>query len=190
MLEQAAAGDGFRRINRVLAEVDVLNHALLVDNEGRALSQLVARSPDLFKANRHPKLFEDLQICIAQERKVNVELLREGSVRRRAVTTYAENYRVGRIQLWPISLIGFEFGASSLCKGEHVEDEDNVLLASKVAEFDLLPIITEQREVRRLVSGAQDPRSRGLSKSRRSEGESHQGNPPSEHAKSFHVDLS
>lgn len=60
VLEQAAAGDGFRRINRVLAEIDVLNHALLVDDEGRALSQLVARSPDLFKANRHPKLFEDL----------------------------------------------------------------------------------------------------------------------------------
>jgi hypothetical protein len=175
MLEQATAGDGFRRVNRVLAEVDVLNHALLVHDEGRPLSQLVAGSPDLLKANRHPELLEHPQIRITQELKVNIELLREGGIRRRAVTAYAENYGVTRIQLWPISLIGFEFGASSLGEGEHIENEDHVLLASEVAELDLLPIIAEQSEIRRLVSGTQDPRSRGLSESRRSEGEGHQG---------------
>ena len=88
MLKQAAAGHGFRRVDRVLAHVDVLNHALLVDNEGRALSQFIARPTDLFKTNRDPKRLEDLEVRIAQERKVDIELLCEGSVRRRTITTY------------------------------------------------------------------------------------------------------
>jgi hypothetical protein len=151
MLEQAAAGDGFGGVHRVLTNVDVLNDPLLVDNEGRALSQLVARSTHLLHPNRYPKLFENLKVRIAQERKAEAELLREGSVRRRAVTTDSENHRIARIQLWPISLIGFEFAASSLRKGEHIEDEDDILLASEVAELDLLPVIAQQREIRSLV---------------------------------------
>ena len=151
MLEQAAAGNSFCGIDRVLANVDVLNDTLLVDHEGRALSQFVARSTNLLQPNRHPKLFEDLEVRVAQKRKTETELLRVGSIRRRAVTTNSENHGVARIQLWPISLIGFEFAASSLRKGEHIEDEDDILLAFEIAELDLLPIIAEEREIRSLV---------------------------------------
>jgi hypothetical protein len=151
MLEQAAAGDGFGGVHRVLANVDVLNDTLLVDNKGRALSQFVARSTNLLQPDRHPKLFENLEVGIAQEWKTEAELLRVGSVRRRAVTTNSENHRVACIQLWPISLIGFEFAASSLGKGKHIEDEDDILLAPEIAELDLLPIIAEEREIRSLV---------------------------------------
>jgi hypothetical protein len=120
---------------------------------------------------------------------VNIELLREGSVRRRAVTTYPKNYCVARIQLWPISLIGFEFVASGFCKGEHVEDKDNVLLPFEVAELDLLPVIAEQGKIWSLVSGTQDVRCGSLSAGGRSEGKGDK-QPPDERAKTFHGDLS
>lgn len=185
-LQQAAAGDGLRRVHRILANVDVLDDTLFVDNEGRALSQFVARSTDLFLANRDPKLLEDFEVRIAQERKRDIELLREGGIRRRAVTAYAENYCVARIQLWPISLIGFEFVASSLCKGQHVEDEHDILLPSEVAELDLFPVIAQQCEIWGLVSRPQDSRGRGLSQSGRREGKGREGHRPGEHSKSFH----
>ena len=190
MLEQAAAGDGFRGIDRILANVDVLYDALFVDDKSRTLSQFVARSTNLLQPNRNPKLFENLQVRIAQEWKTEAELLRVGSVRCRAVTTDSENHRVACIQLWPISLIGFEFTASSFGKCEHVEDENDVLLASKIAELDLFPVIAEEREIRSLVSWPQDPHGRGLSESRRRESCGEQDHCPDEHSKSLHRDLS
>jgi hypothetical protein len=190
MLEQAAAGDGLRWIHRVLADVDVLNDALFVDDKSRPLGQFVARSAHLFQAHRNAILLKHLEIWVTQERKSNVKLLREGSVRRRTVTTDTEHDGVARIQLWPISLIGFEFTASSFGKRKHVEDENDVLLPSEIAELDLFPVIAEKREIGSLVSRPQDPCGRGLSESRRRKGSGEQDHHPGEHSKNLHWDLS
>jgi hypothetical protein len=141
MLEEATGGNGFRRVNGILADVDMLDDALLINDECRTLSQFVAGATHHFLANGHPVLSENLEICIGQQGEMNINLLREGSVRRRAVTADAKDNRVARVQLWPINLIGFEFTASSLCKCEYVEDQDDVLFRSKIAEFDLFPIV-------------------------------------------------
>lgn len=151
MSEEATGGDGFRRVNRILSDVDVLDDALFINDECRTLSQFEAGAAHHFLANRDSVLSEHFEIGISQQWEMNIQLLREGSVRRRAVTTDAKDNRVARVQLWPINLIGFEFAASSLCKGEYVKDEDDILLSSKVAELDLLPGVAEQREVRCLV---------------------------------------
>jgi hypothetical protein len=151
MPEEATGGDSFRRVNGILSDVDVLDDALLIHDERCTLSQLVAGAAHHFLANGHSVLSENLEICIGQQREMNVKLLREGGVRRRAVTADAKDNRVARVQLWPINLIGFEFAASSLCECEYVKDEDDVLLSSKIAKSDLFPVIAEQREVRCFV---------------------------------------
>jgi hypothetical protein len=70
-------------------------------------------------------------------------LLGVGGIRRRAIATNSEDDSVACIQFLPISLIGFEFGASSVGERKHVKDEDDVLFSSEIAEFDLLPVIAE-----------------------------------------------
>ncbi len=154
MPEKAAGLDGFRRVDCFLAQLDALNDALFVDDEGRALRELVTGTPHLLLANWHAVLSEHLEVRVAQQREMNVELSGKGGVGCGAITTNSKNDRVTRVQLWPISLIGFEFTASSLCEGQHIKDQDDVFLPSKLAELDLLPIIAEQREVRCLVSRA------------------------------------
>ncbi len=171
MPQKAARLHRFRRVHCVLAQLDTLNDALFVDDERRALRQLVTRAPHLLLANRHSVLPEHFEVRVAQQGEMNVDLARKCRVRCRAVTTNSKNNRVTRFQLWPISLIGFQFAASSLGEGEHVEDEDDVLFPSKLAELDLLPIIAEQREVRGLVSGAQQVCSGALGVSRSSKGQ-------------------
>src|SRR5208282_3487594 len=104
-----------------------LNDALFVDDERRALRQLVTRAPHLLLANWHSVLPEHLEVGVAQQREMDVDLASKCGIRCRAVTTNSENDRVTRFQLWPISLIGFQFAASSLREGEHVEDENDVL---------------------------------------------------------------
>jgi hypothetical protein len=85
----------------------MLNDALLVDDEGRALCQFVTRGPDLLEAERHAIQLEHLAILIAQQRKSNVDLASECRVRCWAVVAYSEDYSVACFQLGPISLIGF-----------------------------------------------------------------------------------
>src|SRR5271165_6968811 len=105
----------------------MLNDTLFVDDEGRALRQLVTRSPHLFLANRHSVQLEHLEIRIAEEGEPNVDLTSERRVRRRAVAAEPKNNGVTRIQLRASSLIGFELAASSVGEGKHIEDEDDVL---------------------------------------------------------------
>jgi hypothetical protein len=143
MLEQTAGVECLRRVDRVLPHVDVRNHSLLVDDEGRPLCQLVARRPDLLHSKRHTVLPEHLRSRIAEQREMNVELLGIRGICCRTVTTDSEHHRIACFQLGPISLIGFEFAASGVGKGEDVEDDDDILLSVKIAEFDFLPIVAQ-----------------------------------------------
>jgi hypothetical protein len=176
VLEQAARCHRLRRVDGVLSEVHVLNDPLLVDDERRTLSQLVTRATDLFETHGHAILPEHLETGIAQEGKVNVDLFREGRVRCGAITTNAKNHRVIRIQLGPINLIGFEFAASGVGKGKHIKNEDDVLLTSKIAELDLLPIVAQQREIWRFVTGAQHAWRWDFGECRGSNGQGHHSN--------------
>ena len=63
---------------------------------------------------------------------MDVELLGVRRVRCRTVTADPEDHRIACFQLWPISLIGFEFTASGFGEGQDVENEHHVLLAVKI----------------------------------------------------------
>src|SRR5277367_4136615 len=118
MPKEATGGDGFCRVHGILSDVDMLDDALLIHDERCTLSQFVTGAAHHLLANRHSVLFENLEICIGQQRELNIKLLGEGGIRRRTVTAYAKDNRVAPVQLLPISLIGFEFAASSLCEGQ------------------------------------------------------------------------
>lgn len=135
----------------------MLNHTLLVDDERRALRKFVARAPDLFQTLRHSIQLEYLAIRVTEQREVNINLFRVCGVRRGTVTAHTKNDRVTGFQLGPISLIGFQFTGSGVGEGKDVEDDDHVLLAAKVAEFDFLPFIAQQREVGCFVSWPKNP---------------------------------
>jgi hypothetical protein len=170
MLEQAAGGDRLGGVDRILAYVDVLYDTLLVDDERRSLRQFVARGPDLLHAERHPKLFEHLSVRIAQQRKMNVDLLRVCGVRRWTVTAHPKDHRLACFQLGPISLIGFQFAGSSIREGQHVENDDHVLLPAEIAEFHFLPVVAEESEVWCFVSWSENTARRSLGMGQGGEG--------------------
>ena len=107
MLEHAAGRHSLRGIDRLLADIHVLDDASLVDNEGRALRQFVARVPYLLEPERDSILLKHLVVLVAQQWKVNIQLPRECCIRCRTIAAYSEDNGVACFQLWPISLIGF-----------------------------------------------------------------------------------
>ena len=183
MVEQAAGRHCLRGVDGILSNVDMLNDALFVDDERRTLSELVTGTADLLQTHGHPILPKHLEARVAQERELNVDLLGEGCIRCGTVTTDSENHRVARGQLGPINLIGFEFAGSSIGEGEHVEDEHDVLLPSKIAQLDLFPVVAQQSEIRRFLADAQDVGRWGISEGRGGNGQRHC---PNEYAENAH----
>lgn len=141
MAEASANRDSSIRIYRVATLLDVLNDALLVDHERRALNEIVldALAGKLIEGLHDPVPRRDLAIHIAQQGKGDSDLLRESRIRSRAVETDAENHRIIFRELGQISLIGLKFLRSTGSKGENVEGQHYVLLAPIVAQLDRFP---------------------------------------------------
>lgn len=93
-VQEAASRYRLCRVHRLLSQFDVLDDALLVDKERRALCQFIAGVPNLLVANRNSVLLEYLPILIAQKWKVNINLAGECSVRSWAIVADSENYGV------------------------------------------------------------------------------------------------
>jgi hypothetical protein len=91
--------DGTRRVNRGAVELDVLDHALLVDDErGAARKFILIRRHGIFLQNA--VIGEHFAIHVAEQRKGDLDLFGKCGVGGWAVCADSENYGVA----------GFDFG--------------------------------------------------------------------------------
>jgi hypothetical protein len=149
--KQTAGRYSFGRVDSVLTDLHALNDAPFVHHEGRPLRQVVAGAANLFLSKRDTVLLKHFPVLVAQQRKMNVKLSSEGSVGGGTVGANSQDDGVACFQLWPISLIGFEFTASSFCESQDIEDENDILFGQVVAQSHFFPIVAQKREVRCLV---------------------------------------
>ncbi len=89
-------------------------------------------------------------VHVAEEGKLHADLLGERGVGGGRIDANSENFCIRGINLSSSDsrLDRLELLGSTTGKGENVNGEEDVLLAAVVAEFDGLPLIAEEGEVR------------------------------------------
>jgi hypothetical protein len=150
-MQPGAHRDGCIRIHGAIVLIDVLNLSVLVHDERGALRKLVIIAFFVVSL-QNPILFQDFSVHVAQEGKGHADLLGEGGVRGRRVNANSEYDGIARFQLGQISLIGLKFFRSTTGECQHVKRENHVLFPAIVAQFHWLPIICEQRKIRRRIA--------------------------------------
>ncbi len=128
MFQQRASLAGAVRIDGLAAPVDVLDHAIAVDHEGRALGQ-----PD----DRHQDAVvpRDGLVLVAQEGKLEAELFRKGSVLGPVVDADPDDLGAGLLELGDISLIRRELLGSARGRRFDVKRQNHALLPAEVAQL-------------------------------------------------------
>jgi len=145
VLQQAAGGAGAAGVDGRLADLDVLNHAILVDDKSGAVREAL-----LFVQNAVVFGYRPLEV--AKEWEAKILLLRERGVGSRAVHADAENLSVVLLELGDISLIRLQLLRSTTGEGQDVKGQHHVFLPQIIAELYILPIGVLERELRRLVT--------------------------------------
>ena len=152
-MQIGADREGVVGIDCGVAFFDVLDDAVFVDDDVGALRPLVG-----FRL--HVVSLEDaigaehLFIHVAEQRKLDIDLLGEGGVGCGGIHADAENFRIRGVDFAAVDsrLDRLELFGSTTCEGEHIDGEKDIFLATKIAEFDCFPLIAEQAEVRRGVA--------------------------------------
>src|SRR5712691_10835369 len=138
-------GESVVGIHGGVAFFDVLHDAVLVYNDVGSLSPL--KSLIL-----HVVAFEDavgrehLFVHVAEQRKLDIDLLGEGSVGCGGIHTDAKNFRIRRIDFSSVNsrLDRLELLGSATGEGEYVNGEEDIFLAVKVTKLEGLKLITEK----------------------------------------------
>jgi hypothetical protein len=97
-VEVDANGFGCVGVDGAVAAFDVANDAVLVDDDVGAQGPLIAFTLDVI-ALQDAVSREHFVVHVAEERKLDIDLLGEGLVCRGTVHAYAENCRVVQIHL-------------------------------------------------------------------------------------------
>ena|SRR5882724_219983 len=148
-MRQYVAGFGSSsRINRYISLVDVLNDAILVNNECGSIAEAL-----FFIKNS--VVFHDGSLEITEQWKRNTDVLRETPVGRNTVNTDAENLSIGSFEFGDISLIRLQFFRSTTGKGQHIEGQHYIFLSLEIAQFHLLAGSAWEGEIRRSVTNFQ-----------------------------------
>src|SRR6202034_1562474 len=102
-------------------------------------------------------LLQHLLVHIAEQRELDIDLLREGGVRCRTIHAYAENFGVGGVDVSCVysRLDRLELLGSTTGKSKDIDGQEDVLLPFVVAEPDGFPLIAEQGEIRSRVTNLQ-----------------------------------
>ena len=114
MLQQVTCGPSATGVNGVLIHVDVLDDSFFVNHEGGSVG-----NRELGIQNAVVRC--DLAGEIAQQRKVNADLLGKGLVSRRTIDADAQDLRAVRFEFGDISLIRLKFLRSTTGEGQYVE---------------------------------------------------------------------
>jgi hypothetical protein len=121
-VEVGADGESVVRIDRGVALFDVLDDAVLVDDDVGALRPLVSFA-------LHVVAFKDavgrqhLLVHIAEQGKLDADLLGEGGIGCGGIHTYAEDFRIRGINFTAVDsrLDRLELLRSTTCEGEDVD---------------------------------------------------------------------
>ena len=146
-MQRRANVDRVRWVDGPAAFLNVLNLSFLVHHEGRAAGKLrflVENSVGL----------RDLSFHVAEQRKLDPDFLGKGGIGWRSIDADAQHFRVIQIDFARLdtSLVSLEFFRSTACKRQHIESQNHVLFASKIAELHSRSLVASQGEVRRRVS--------------------------------------
>ena len=127
-LQIGAQIDRIGRIDGPAAFGDLLNTALLIDDEGRAIGKLGFVIEDAV-------LLEDFTLHVTQQREFHADLIGEFGVGRNGVDADAQHRRIIEVDLASVdtSLVSLEFLRSTTGEGENEERQDDVLLAAVIA---------------------------------------------------------
>ncbi len=150
-MQGGAHGQGGVGIDGVITFFDKLDDALLVDDDVGTQSPLVA-----FVILCGVVGFEDsvrlehLAVHVAEEREGNADLLGEGGVGGGTIHADAEDFRIRGVNLTggDSSLDRLKLLRSTTGEGQHVDGEEDVLLAAIVAELHGFPSVAEESELR------------------------------------------
>jgi hypothetical protein len=147
-VQVGADRDGGIGIDGAVAALDVLDDAVFIDDDVGAQSPLVAVALHVIFLE-DTVIGEHLAVHVAEERKLDVDGLGEGSVGRGGIHTYTENFRIVGVDLTrgESSLDRLQLLRSTTGEGENINGEENIFLAVIVAELDGFPLITEEGEV-------------------------------------------
>jgi hypothetical protein len=133
--------------------LDVLNYSVFIDNDVGALCPLVGLI-FLVVSFEDAVRGEHFLVHVAQQRKLDADLLREGSVGSGRINADSEDFRIRGIDLTVFNsrLDRLELFRSTTGEGENVDSKENIFLAVVITELDGLPLVAEQREIGSLVA--------------------------------------
>ena len=143
-MQVGAHGESGVGVDGGVAFFDVLHDAVLVYDDVGALSPLE-------RLILHVVAFEDavgrqhLFVHVAQQWKFDVDLLRESGVGCGRIHADAEDFRIRCVDFSCVDsrLDRLELFGSTTGESEHVNGEQNIFLAAKIAQLDSFPLIAE-----------------------------------------------
>ena len=145
VLEQAAGGARAFRVDGVAAPVDMLDDAVAVDNESGAVGQPHDR-------DQNAVVPRDGLLLVAQEGKLQAQLLRKGFVLGPVVDADPDDLGARLLEFGDISLIRRKLLGSTWGEGLDVKRQHDRLLAAKVAELHGRAALVRQDKVGRAVT--------------------------------------
>ena len=137
-------GESVVGIHGGVAFFDVLDDAVFVDDDVGALRPFEGLI-------LHVVAFEDtvgrqhLFVHVAEQWKFDVDLLRESGVGCGRIHADAEDFRIRGVDFSCVDsrLDRLELFGSTTGESQHVNGEQNIFLAAKIAELDSFPLIAE-----------------------------------------------
>jgi len=150
VFEQTTRRAGAAGINRILARLDVLDHAVLVNHERGTVGEtmfLIQNAVGLRNGS----------LKVAQKGEIDVFLLGKGAVGGRAVDADAQNLGSILLEFGDISLIRLQLLRSTTGEGEYIERQHYVLLSGELTKRNLVAVLIGQSEVWGLVANSQRP---------------------------------
>jgi hypothetical protein len=152
-VEGGAQGECSVGVDGVIALVDKADDALLIDDNIGAKSPLVVFVFDAVRL-QDAVSGEHLVVHVAEQREVKAVLLCEGGIGRRTIQADAEDLgiRSGDPTGVDADLDGAHLFGTAFGEGENINGEEDILLAAVVAEPDGFPVISKEREIRRMAT--------------------------------------
>lgn len=148
-VQVGADGNGGVGVNGAIAAFDVADDALFVDDNVGAQGPLIGVTL-LFVGFEDAVGSKHFLVHVAEEGKLDADLLGESGVCRGTVHTHTENCRIVCIDLAGIEsrLDRLELLGSTTGESEHVNGKKDIFLSVKITQLDSFPLITEEGEVR------------------------------------------
>ena len=139
-----------------VAFLDVLHDAILVDNNVRALLPLIRFVLNVV-ALENAILLQHLLVHVAEQRELDIDLFGEGGVCGRTIHAYAEDFRVGGVDLACAysRLDRLELLGSTTSESQNVNRQQDIFLTAIIAQLNGFPLIAEQREIRSRIADLQ-----------------------------------